>query len=377
MGIMRRRKNGEAEKPIDHEARLTGKQKGLRPLLVLLVSLGIVALCAGCRAGYVMHAAAGEFRLLSSAVPVHEALDDPSLTPTQKERLFLVSQIKEFGENELGLKKTSSYETICMGTDRPPVYTVAAAPKDKLALRTWWFPVVGKMPYLGFFDIASAREEKQRLLQADLDVILGRAEAFSTLGWFRDPLTLNLIDGSEVDLVEIILHEMTHTTLYVKGQGEFNEGLAQVVGKWGAFLFFEKYRGPSAAMTAEAKASIEDERFFSLFLDSVLEELDRLYESALPLEEKLRRREEIFSRCLESFQSLKGALKTQRFVRFDQTPLNNAYLMAVSLYHRRFPLFETALARNGHCVREMLLFFRALSEQKGNMLELARKKLEE
>jgi len=350
--------------------------KGFRLALVLFAALGIIAFSAGCRVGYVMHAATGEFRLLSSAVPVPQALAYPSLTPTQRERLLLVSQIKEFGEKELGLKKTSSYETICMDLNRPPIYTVAAAPKDKLTLKTWWFPVVGRMPYLGFFDIAEAQEEKQRLIQDDLDVFIGRAEAFSTLGWFSDPITLNLIDGSEVDLVEIILHEMTHATLYVKGQGEFNEGLAQIVGKWGAFLFFQKNLGPSHPRTDEAMASIEDERLFSFFLGSVLEELQRLYETALPLEEKLRQREEVFARSLEDFEGLKSGLKTQRFVRFGNAPLNNAYLMAVSLYHRSFPLFEAVLERNGHSVREMLIFFRALSEQKGSLLEKARNRLE-
>lgn len=351
-------------------------RKEFKPVFVFCAAVAIITLCGGCRVGYIMHAAVGEIRLLSSAVPVHQALADTSLTPSQRERLLLVSQIKEFGEKELGLKKTSSYETIYMGSDQPPVYTVAAAPKDRLALKTWWFPVVGRMPYLGFFDLAEAQEEKQRLLRDDLDVVIGRAEAFSTLGWFSDPLTLNLIDGSEIDLAEIIFHEMTHTTLYIKGQGEFNEGLAQIVGKWGAYLFFHKTLGPSHPQTIEAMASIEDERLFSLFLGSVLESLQRLYDSTLPLEEKLRQREKEFLRCLENFESLKSRLKTQRFVLFGQGPLNNAYLMAVSLYHRSFPLFEAVLDRQGNSVRDMLLFFRGLSEQEGNLLEMTKTWLE-
>jgi predicted aminopeptidase len=345
-------------------------------IVLLCAALAIITVFSGCRAGYVMHAAVGEIRLLSNAVPVQQVLADGSLNPSQKERVLLVSQIKEFGEKELGLKKTSSYETIYMGSAQSPIYTVAAAPKDKLTLKTWWFPVVGRVPYLGFFDLAEAQDEKQKLLQDDLDVIIGRAEAFSTLGWFSDPLTLNLIDGSEVDLAEIILHEMTHTTLYVKGQGEFNEGLAQIVGKWGAFLFFEKTRGPSHPQTIEAMASIEDERLFSSFLASVLDDLQRLYASTLPLEEKLREREKVFMRCRESFEDLKSHLKSQRFVHFGQAPLNNAYLMAVSLYHRNFPLFEAVLKRDGYSVRDMLLFFRGLSEQEGNLLEMTRKRLE-
>jgi len=228
------------------------------------------------------------------------------------------------------------------------------------------------MPYLGFFDLDEARDEREKLLEEGLDVVIGRAEAFSTLGWFSDPLTLNLIDGSEADLAEIILHEMTHTTLYVKGQGAFNEGLAQIVGKWGAFLFLEKFRGPAHPHTLEAMAAIEDERLFSSYLNSVLEDLQRFYDSPLPLEEKLQRREDVFARCRENFESMKSRFKTQRFIHFGQVPLNNAYLMALSLYHRNFPLFEAVLEQNGNSLRAMLLFFRSLSEQDGNLLEMAR-----
>ena len=331
----------------------------------------ILGLCAGCRAGYVMHAAMGQFRLLASAVPVEDALAGDALGPPQKKRLALVSQIKEFGEKELGLKETSNYETIYLGSDQPPIYTLVAAPKDRLALVTWWFPVVGRMPYLGFFDLEKARKEKQRLVEKDLDVIIGRADAFSTLGWFRDPVTLNLIHGSEPDLVEIILHEMTHTTLYIKGQGAFNEGLAQIVGKKGALRFLEKTRGPSHPLTLEAKAAIEDERLFADFIDSLLKELDTLYRSSLSLEEKLAKREEIFFRSLEEFETLKGRLKTERFAHFGRAPLNNAYLMAFGLYHRHYPLFEAVLERHEGCIRETLFFFKDLSRKEGDLLAAA------
>jgi predicted aminopeptidase len=326
---------------------------------------------AGCRAGYVMHAAVGQIRLVSSAVPIEDALAGSALSASQKERLALVSQIKTFGEKELGLKETANYETIYLGSDQPPLFTLAAAPKDSLTLVTWWFPVVGRMPYLGFFDLEKARQEKQRLLEKDLDVVIGRAEAYSTLGWFRDPLTLNLIQGSEVDFIETIFHEMTHTTLYVKGQGAFNEGLAQIVGKKGTLEFLKKTRGPSHPLTLEAAASIEDEQLFAPFLSHVFQELDRLYRSSLSLEEKLVKREEIFLRCLDDFQTLKGRLKTQRFAHFGRVPLNNAYLMAVGLYHRNYPLFEAVLERHKNSIQEMILFFQDLSRREGDVLAAA------
>jgi predicted aminopeptidase len=239
----------------------------------------------------------------------------------------------------------------------------------------WWFPVVGNMPYLGFFDLESAREEKKRLLKEDLDVTIGMADAYSTLGWFRDPVTLNLIRGSVVDLVEVILHEMTHTTLYLKGQGEFNEGLANLVGKKGAFRFLKQEYGPSHPWTVEAKGAIEDERIFAAFLASLLEKLNNLYTSAIPYQEKLDQREQVFASALKDFGRLKKGLQTRRFVHFGSGGLNNAYILSVGLYHCHFPLFEEILEQKGNSIKAMLAFFKDLAQEKGDMLARAKERL--
>ena len=232
--------------------------------------------------------------------------------------------------------------------------------------------MVGKMPYLGFFDLKSARAEKKRLLKKDLDVVISKGDAYSTLGWFKDPVTLNLLEGTTVDLVETILHEMTHTTLYVKGEGEFNEGLAVLVGMVGASLFLERTCGPSHPLTIEAQKSIEDELLFSSFLTSLFEKLERLYNSPISFQEKLAKREAIFSRSLEEFGRLKNRLQTERFIHFGSRKLNNASLMSIGLYHRHFHLFETVLKEKGNSIKKTLLFFHDLSKEKGDTLEKAK-----
>jgi len=304
-------------------------------------------------------------------------LNNDSLTAEQKGRLRLVARIKDFGEKELGLKKTQNYQTVYLKSGQRPIYCVSASPKDRLDRITWWFPVVGDMPYLGFFDLKSARAEKEILVKKDLDVTLGMADAYSTLGWFRDPVTLNLIEGSTVDLVETILHEMTHATLYVKGQGEFNEGLAVLVGKVGSLLFLENTYGHSHPLTIEARKSIEDERIFSSFLTSPLEKLERLYNSPISYQDKLGGREKIFAASLDDFSLLKTRLQTRRFIGFGSVELNNAYLLSIGLYHRDFHTFEAVLKEKGGSIRETLVFFRDLSKKEGDVLESARKWLNE
>jgi len=338
----------------------------------IVIILALILFCSGCRLTYVFHAAAGQFRLLHNSIPMEEALEDDSIGTDQKKRLRLVTRIKDFGEKELGLKKTRNYETVYLESQQAPIYMVSASPKDRLDRITWWFPVVGDMPYLGFFDLKKAKAEEEKLLKKDLDVIIGRADAYSTLGWFRDPVTMNLVTGSTVELAEIILHEMTHTTLYVKGQGEFNEGLAVLVGKAGAFLFLEKTYGPTHPLTIEALKSIEDERIFSPFLKLLLEELKHLYDSPISYQEKLAEREKIFARSLEEFNCLKNSLHTDRFTRFGTAKLNNAYLMSVGLYHENFLLFESVLKRNGDSIRETLAFFKGLAREEGDIMKRTR-----
>jgi predicted aminopeptidase len=335
---------------------------------ILHAAIILLILGSGCRMMYILHAASGQFRVIHHSIPIEEALKKKELSQKQQERLRLVAQVKSFGENELGLKKSHNYETVYLESDENPIYTVSASPKDQLTRITWWFPVVGSMPYLGFFDLKKATSEKEKLIQKDLDVVIGKAEAYSTLGWFQDPVTFNLLDGSPVDLVETILHEMTHTTLYVKGEGEFNEGFAMLVGKRGASQFFLKQYGPSNTFTEEAMRRIQDERHFSAFISSLFKELEALYNSPLSYEEKLIGREEIFQKAISSFHQVREQLQTNRFNRFGKVEMNNAYLMAIGLYHRHFHLFEEVLERHDSSIRDIISFFQELHKKKGDMI---------
>jgi len=341
----------------------------IRNLSIFSILITLLFATSSCSLAYICHAAKGQFQLIHNAIPVEAALDGTLLSPEEKKRLRVVARVKDFGERVLGLKTTKNYQTIYLNSRQAPIYTVAASPRDRLRRITWWFPVVGEMPYLGFFDLKRAQAQKEKLLKKDLDVFIGRADAYSTLGWFRDPVTLNLLDKSIVYIVETILHEMTHTTLYVKGQGEFNEGLAILVGKVGAMQFFEKTYGPSDPLTIEARNGVEDECIFSAFLASFITELEQLYNSPISYQEKLFKREQIFSEALNSFKNIKLQLQTDRFIHFDSVEINNAYLMSVSLYHRHFHLFLEILKEKRNSLKEVIAFFQGLANEKGKMLE--------
>jgi predicted aminopeptidase len=335
------------------------------------MGLWFLSLC-GCRPGYVLHAAKGQFELLSESIPVEDALKDETLSPTAKQHLALVPHIKSFGEQELGLKSTDSYTTAFLKPRSHSVYTVAASPKDALERMTWWFPVVGKVPYLGFFDIERARKEKHKLEQRDMDVTMGKASAYSTLGWFKDPVTLDLLEGSTADFVEVLLHEMTHTTIYLSSQAEFNEGLALLIGKWGALRFAEQQYGDEHPVYQELAQAIDDERLFSAYISSLMEALHELYASSMTREQKVAQRDTIFLQAQAEFQALQPRFQTRTFDYFATLDLNNASLLAIALYHQHYGLFEKALEKNRYDIRSLIHFFREMIQTEEDVLSATR-----
>ena len=342
--------------------------------LLFLIFLFLTITGSGCRLSYLFHAGAGQLRILHSAIPIEKALKDDTLDQEQRNHLNLIEKIKAFGEAELGLVKTKSYETCFLNSEENRIYTISASPKDRLRFITWWFPIVGKVPYLGYFDLERAISQKRALLDKDLDVHISVAEAYSTLGWFKDPVPMSLIRSPTVELVETLLHEMVHETLYIKSQGEFNEGLAVLIGQIGAIRFFEKEYGPHHSFAVKARQFLEDERLFASFLSSLIGKLEKLYDSSLSYEDKIENRQEIFTQSKAEFRGFKKRLHTDRFTNFDNAEWDNAYLLVSGLYHRHFPLLETVLRQKNGSVRELLSFYKRMAGENSGKDMIARTK---
>lgn len=326
----------------------------------------------GCRLAYLLQAAEGQIKVLTGAVPVEEAVLRQTLSVHESRHLRMSYRIRTFAAEQLGLTPTESYRTLYTGPRSPVIYALAASPKDRLASLTWWFPVVGRVPYLGFFDASEAKAQARKLAALGLDVFLGRADAYSTLGWFKDPLTRELLRRPTGDFVEILLHEMVHATLYLPGQGAFNEGLASMIGLYGALQFLEAHFGPLHPLVQEARAAIDDERRFSFFLEDHFGCLEEIYASSLAFDEKMRLRAETFSLSKRRFAGLQAEFQTHRFQFFDSLELNNASLLAVGLYHRHFPILETVHRVNNGSIKKTLSFFRELSQGGGDTVAAAK-----
>lgn len=312
---------------------------------------------SACSPIYVLEAGYHEARILAARKPIPRVIADPKTDEETRRQLRLALAARDFARDSLGFDVNGSYGTFVRLNSDTLALILSAAPADRLEPVTWWFPIVGRVPYRGFFSLEDARRHEDRLQRRGLDTYLRPTAAFSTLGWFDDPLPSTLLRYDDVALVETILHELTHSTLYLPHHVTFNESFASFAGARGAIAFFCGGGGYAGAEPCRlARDRWADELRFSAFIDGLAEELRALYARGdLTREEKLARRREIFAAGLHRFKrEVQPAFLASRYRSFADTPLNNATLLARIRYAHRLADFDAALGRAGGDLRTAL-----------------------
>lgn len=313
--------------------------------LALLLALAL----GGCSPAYVLRAGYEQAKILSRRQPIERLVADPATAPETRAKLQLVLEARAFAIDSLRLDVGRSYTTFAQLDSDTLVMVVSAARPDTFRAHTWWFPIVGSVPYKGFFRESQARAEERRLRARGLDTYVRPAGAFSTLGWFNDPLYSSLLRYDSLALANTVIHEVTHNTVYWPGQAAFNESFANFVGARGAIAFFCERFGPRSPQCARAEAAWRDELRYGEFLSGLVAELESLYARGdLTSEQKVALREPIFDAARARFRDeLQPRLEVLSFAGFTRTPLNNATLIGRRLYYRRLDLFETWYQRYG------------------------------
>jgi len=316
-------------------------------ILVVVILAAVGASFLACSPGYVLRAAWEEARILVRRRPISEILNDPTVDPETRAKLELVVQARSFAGRDLKLKVGDSYTSFShIGRDTLAL-VLSASPVDRLTAYTWWFPIVGRVPYKGFFSLEAAEKERRKLEERHFDTYLRPTSAFSTLGWLPDPLLSTVLRQDSVGLVETVIHEVTHNTLFVRGQVKFNESFANFVGSVGAIEFFCE-RGWDESLCQLARGRWHDRQRLSEFLDELWRDLETLYAEGLPVDSLLRRRQALLAEATARFQhDYAPTMRTTGFARFDATRLNNASLIARHLYYHRLPLFQTIYGHAG------------------------------
>jgi len=287
----------------------------------------LLAALPGCGLSYLAHVSRGQLEILWNRKPIAEVLADPALDPQVRAKLEVVGRARELAR-DIGLTAGESYQSY-VALDRPfASIALSAAPKDRLEPYVWHFPIVGNVPYKGFFDRALAEEERAALAADGYDTYLREVDAYSTLGWFADPVLSPMLQRSEASLVDTIVHESTHATIFEKGNADFNEGLATFVGGEGAILYLVRTKGADSPEAKALAARLADQERFTAFLKELFADLDAYYAGPASPTDKVAGRD---ARMAEWQDRLRGA-DVGLFKRYAEIPWNNAFLLSLKLY---------------------------------------------
>jgi predicted aminopeptidase len=312
-------------------------------LLILVV--GFFALVPTGR--YLLRGAWAEARILARRRPITEIIADPRTKPEIAAKLRVVLAARAFAADSLKLDAKESFTTYSQLDTDTLVLVLSGAYRDRLVAHTWWFPIVGRVPYKGFFDFDAARAAARDLDKQGFDVYLRPSPAFSTLGWFNDPLLSTSLRADSLDLANTVIHELTHNTFYAPGGAVFNESFANFVGARGSAWFFRSRGSPKAADAEDAQWA--DEKLMAHFWEALYRSIDSAFKAhPNSIAERLTARDTIYGRArIRLVQELGPQLKTYSPRGLERLRLDNAALLAHRIYLTDVDLFDAVWAREG------------------------------
>ena len=332
----------------------------MRALKLLLLFIFILIPLTGCgNLLYVSRLGWHQAAITFNSVPIQEILEDEGINPEVKEKIRLIQEVKRFGEERLGLEGRKSY-TKFFEIRGPILYIITASERDRLQLCSWDFPVVGKVTYKSFFTREEALEEEKLLQGKGFDTFIQRVGAYSTLGWLKDPILSTMLKWEDSGLANLVLHEMTHATVYLKGQTDFSEQVATFVGDQGAIDFMTEKYGPGSKEALRAIDLQKDDILFARFVEQACTRLSNFYAEEISRDEKLKGRSEIFQSIQEEFREIKAQFKTEDCPDFDKIDINNAVLLAYRRYILNLEKYEALYESLGRDLKKVVRFFKEI-----------------
>ncbi|HYC30981.1 MAG TPA: aminopeptidase [Gemmatimonadales bacterium] len=298
---------------------------------------------------YITRAGLEETRILRAREPIADLVAGGERDPAVRQSLRLVLETRDYAAR-LGLNAKETYTTYAdVGRDTL-LLVLQAAPKDCICPYTWKYPIVGRIPYKGFFDLEAGRRASAELERKGYDVYLRPSGAFSTLGWFNDPLLSTALTRDSVELAALVFHEIAHNTVYVKSATPFNESFAQFVGYRSAESFFRDRNDSLNARTAADR--LHDEMVLGEFYEELVTRLDTLYATKPDSAALERGRAEAGAWARAQLTGPVGSrLRSFRIGNLPERPVNNARLIGARIYRTRLDLFDRWYDRHGRDVR--------------------------
>ena len=334
---------------------------GARRIALALLTLVVVLVVAFPTGRYLIRAAWEEMRILAGRRLITSVIRDPATDSITRTKLRVVLAARAFAADSVGLNVGDSFTSYTRLKRDTLVLLVQGAYRDRLARYTWWFPIVGRVPYKGYFDYDAARREGERLKRYGLDVYLRPASAFSTLGFFDDPILSTTLSEDSLELANTVIHETLHNTIYLPGQAVFNESFANFVGARGAAWFFRSRAATGGAEETDARWS--DTKLLGRFWAALYATVDSAYK-AHPNDKAARiaARDSISVRArIELVETLGPQLRTVGPRALERLRLDNAALLARRVYMTDLDLFDTVYERENWDVRRTIARIRTLA----------------
>lgn len=296
-----------------------------------------------CSPFYVIRAGYEEAKILIKRKDIKKLVDSSTLEQGEKEKLVLVLDVRDYAKS-INLKVKNSFTKYTKLKKKNLVWVITACPKNSLKPKTWWFPIVGSVPYKGFFSKKDAESEAKKLNQQGYEVFLRPSNAFSTLGWFNDPILSTTLDLDEITITETIFHELLHNTIWIKDHAIYNETMANYFGQFSAIEYFKGKNLDDKANQAKSRLTLE--LAFSKSINHIHKNLTKVYETNLEINEK-ELKDEKEKIIKESQKLFSEAIANKNFSnkvtsKYDKVinQINNASLLAYYTYLKEIDLFD-------------------------------------
>lgn len=319
--------------------------------LLGLVVLAIAFLILAPTGRYLLRAAWEEGRILAARRPIPAVIADSSTSTVTRQKLRLVLDARRFAADSVALTAKQSFTTFTQLRTDTLVLVLSGTYPDQLKAKTWWFPIVGSVPYKGYFDVSQAKSAAEHLKADGFDAYLRPASAFSTLGWFNDPLMSTTLRSDSIDLVNTVIHEITHNTYYAPGGATFNESFANFVGARGSAWFFRSRGAPQAADEADARWA--DDKVMAQFWAQLYHTIDSAFKAHPESRDaRIAVRDTIYRAARDRLvHEIGPQLRTIGPHVLERLRIDNSSVMARRVYLTNIDLFDGIWEQEGHDLR--------------------------
>lgn len=313
----------------------------IRACLISVASLAF----SGCGTlHFYTQGAIGQAEILYKSRPNQRVLDSPETSSSLKSQIILAQSLCDFATRELALPGNSAYRKYTDLGRKHVVFVLHASPEFSLEPKTWYYPLVGDLDYRGYFSEENTIRYAEKLRAQGLDIYHGGTDAYSTLGFFHDPLLNTFIDYPEINLAEIIFHELTHRRVFVKGDTTFNESLANTVAEEGVRRWLTSQNRKADLQDYEER--LIRRREFYAEIELARKHLTKLYASSLQEDQMRLRKRQIFAELKSRAKALQKRWGGKQLAEWLRQDLTNAHLIALTVYNQDIGKFKKLLTES-------------------------------